>query len=292
MKSVLRTVEKVAATDANVLILGNNGTGKELIAREIHAKSERAHEIFINVDLGALPESLFEAELFGCVKGAYTDAREDREGKFEIANKGTIFLDEIGNIPVQMQMKLLSFLQNKKISRLGSNKEIELDVRVICATNMPLQEMIETNKFRQDLYFRINTVEITLPDLNNRVDDIMPLAIHFLKHFAQKYQKTDLTFSKESQQQLMNYNYPGNIRELQHIIERAVIMAEKRSIKPADFAITNPQCQKQKNLLIKEIEKNTIMQAISKHNGNISKAAKEIGVGRATLYRKIKKYGF
>ncbi|MEM9981828.1 MAG: sigma-54 dependent transcriptional regulator, partial [Bacteroidota bacterium] len=294
MEQVFNTIRKVAQTDANVLILGENGTGKELIARAIHRQSLRHDQTFIKVDLGAISETLFESELFGHTKGSFTDAKEDRAGRFEAAHEGTLFLDEIGNLSLPLQAKLLTALQNRQITRLGSNKAIPIDIRLICATNMPLYEMIEESQFRQDLLYRVNTVEIRLPALRERTEDIALLAEHYLQVYAKKYQKEGLKITKETLKKLESYHWPGNIRELQHAIERAVILSEGYALQPDDFVLTTPVSKNEKShetLNMEEIEKKTIEEAIRKHEGNLSHAAKALGMGRTTLYRKMKKYG-
>jgi len=288
MKAVFKSIEKVAKTDANVLISGENGTGKELIARAIHEKSQRAAEAFIKVDLGAIPNGLFETELFGHLKGAFTDAKENRYGRFEAASGGSLFLDEISNLNLALQAKLLSAIQNKEIFRLGSNTPVKTDIRLICATNVKL---IDNKNFRQDLLYRINTVEIHLPPLRDRKDDIGLLAKHFLKNYNKKYGK-ELKISNDAYSKMQAYFWPGNIRELQHIIERAVIMAEGKSILADDIPINIGKEQKTDNKLnIERLEKAAIEEALEKHKGNLSKAAEELGLGRTTLYRKLKKYG-
>ncbi len=295
MHKVLKTVEKVARTDANVLILGENGTGKEVIARAIHRASHRKDNMFINVDLGAITESLFESELFGYKKGAFTDAREDRAGRFEAANHGTLFLDEIGNLLPSLQSKLLSVLQSRKVVRLGSHKEIPVDVRLICATNMPLYEMVKENKFRQDLLYRINTVEITIPPLRDRVEDIEPLLNHFLAIYTKKYNMPQKRIGPGTLKRLQMHNWPGNVRELQHAVERAVILSEGNLLEPQDFFMTEvPENQGEifpVNMNLEETEKMLIRKVVDKHGGNISRAAKELGLTRASLYRRIEKYG-
>ncbi|MCF8235462.1 MAG: sigma-54 dependent transcriptional regulator [Bacteroidales bacterium] len=296
MEKVLIDVQKVAVTDANVLILGENGTGKELIARAIHRSSNRKDEVFISVDLGAISESLFESELFGFKKGAFTDAKEDRPGRFEAANKGSIFLDEIGNLSLNLQSKLLSVLQNKKVVRLGTNKEIPIDVRFICATNMPLYQMVNENKFRQDLLYRINTVEVHLPALRERTEDIEPLVEHFLDNYCKKYKIPKKRISPATLTRLQKHTWPGNIRELQHAVERAVIMSESQVLEPQDFFLTQREDDAQdtvstSNMNLEETEKMLIRKVIDKHGGNISRAAKELGLTRASLYRRIEKYG-
>ena len=294
MDPVFDAINKVAKTDANVLILGENGTGKELIARAIHNNSLRDHENFIKVDLGAIHENLFDSELFGHVKGAFTDAKEDRPGRFEIASGGTLFLDEIGNLSLPLQAKLLTALQFKQITRVGSNKVIPLDIRLVCATNMPLYEMVADNEFRQDLLYRINTVEIKLPALRDRVEDIEPLAKHFLKIFEKKYQKEKMRLNETTMTKLRNYRWPGNVRELQHSIERAVIMANSHLLAPEDFLLREEEAENviaTNTLNIEEMEKVAIQNAVRKAGGNLTQAAKELGFGRSTLYRKMTKYG-
>jgi two-component system response regulator HydG len=293
---VMTTVEKVARTDANVLILGENGTGKELIARAIHRASNRKGEVFISVDLGAISESLFESELFGYKKGAFTDAKEDRAGRFEAASKGTIFLDEIGNLSYGLQSKLLSVLQSRKVVRLGTNREIPIDVRVICATNMPLYQMVSEGKFRQDLLYRINTVEIFIPPLRERTGDISLLTDHFLKIYCHKYKLDLKRISIPTLRRLEKHHWPGNIRELQHAVERAVILSDNTILEPRDFFINQNDepistDTNQINHNLEDTEKMLIRKVFDKHGGNISKAAKELGLTRASLYRRIEKYG-
>jgi len=295
MQKVMYTVEKVAKTDANVLILGENGTGKELIARAIHRSSSRNNEIFVNVDLGAISESLFESELFGFKKGAFTDAKEDRAGRFEAANKGTIFLDEIGNLTLPLQSKLLSVLQNRTVVRLGTNRDIPIDIRLVCATNMPLYQMVKEGKFRQDLLYRINTVEIQLPPLRERTDDIALLVNHFLGIYCKRYKMPMKTLHSSTLKRLEKHNWPGNIRELQHSVERAVIMSESHILQPQDFFMSSIDDNTENNLPnltnLEETEKLLVRKVIDKHGGNISKAAKELGLTRASLYRRIEKHG-
>ena len=293
LQAVLASIEKVARTEANVLILGENGTGKELIAREIHRHSLRTDQAFINVDMGAVPESLFEAELFGHRKGAFTDAREDRAGRFEIASGGTLFLDEIGNLNLQTQAKLLGALESRSITRVGSDVPIAIDIRLICATNMPMYRMQDPHQFRQDLLYRINTVEIHVPPLRERLADIEPLAHHFLMLYSRKYGKPDLEIDPGALEKLRRYHWPGNIREFQHTMERAVIMTENDVLQTDDFILAKRERQPEtmNNLNLGELEKVAIQKAISKHRGNMSKAAQELGLGRTTLYRKIAKHG-
>jgi DNA-binding NtrC family response regulator len=295
MQSVFDAIQKVAKTDANVLILGENGTGKELVARDLHRHSSRGEEVFISVDMGALSETLFESELFGHVKGAFTDAKGDRAGRFEIASRGTLFLDEIGNLPLTLQAKLLTVIENRKVTRLGSNKPIEVDVRLVCATNMPIHEMVTQNKFRQDLLYRINTVEIRIPPLRERVGDIPALVDHFLKIYCKKYNKPLRRLSSATLKRLEKYHWPGNVRELQHAIERAIIMSDSQVLQPTDFFFPTQE-QKGDSLSfddynLEDIEKLVIHRAISKHGGNITHAAEELGLSRASLYRRLEKYG-
>ena len=295
MKPVFEAIRKVAATDANVLVLGENGTGKELVAREIHRQSLRTEEVFVKVDLGAVPESLFESELFGHSKGAFTDAKEDRMGRFEAASGGSLFLDEIGNLSPSLQAKLLTALQSRQITRIGSSKPIQLDVRLICATNQPLYELTASGSFRQDLLYRINTVEIRLPPLRERTEDIPLIANYYLEIFAEKYNKPGLKLSKSAIKKLQSFSWPGNVRELQHAVERAIIMADGNSLASADFNLDKSGRQtvshEPETLNIEEMEKEAIIQAIKKCEGNYTRAAKELGFGRSTLYRKMEKYG-
>ncbi len=293
MKPVLKAIPKVSPTDANVLILGDNGTGKELIARAIHRTSHRKEEPFIKVDLGAIAETLFETELFGHVKGAFTDAREDRAGRFEVASGGTLFLDEIGNLSLTLQSKLLTALQTKEITKVGSNQSVPVDIRLICATNKPIYSMVEKNEFRQDLLYRINTVEIKLPALHDRPEDIVPLSNFFLTKFKTKYNRRDLVIGSDTYKKLIDYKWPGNIRELQHAVERAVIMSEKSVLGPHDFLLEphkDFQETQTKSGKMEEYEKMAIRNAIKKCKGNLSKAAEELGFGRSTLYRKMRRY--
>ena len=295
MEDIFYKIDKIAPTDANVLILGENGTGKDLIAKAIHQKSLRANKPFIKVDVGALTETLFESELFGHKKGAFTDAKEDRVGRIESANEGTLFLDEIGNISLTQQAKLLTVLQNRYITRLGSNQPVPVDIRLICATNLPLTELANENKFRKDLVYRINTVEITVPPLRRRSSDIVLLAKHFLKLYAGKYMKPVIKFDDSALQKLMQYHYPGNVRELQYTIERAIIMSDGETLSGQDL-IFSPiesaptETKDADDLNLSSIEKNTILRVIEKHNGNITKAAKELGLTRTALYRRLSKY--
>ncbi|MEO6231921.1 MAG: sigma-54 dependent transcriptional regulator [Ferruginibacter sp.] len=295
MQEIFYKIEKIAPTDANVLILGENGTGKELVAQAVYQKSLRAKKAFVKVDVGALTESLFESELFGHKKGAFTDAREDRIGRFESANDGTLFLDEIGNITLQQQAKLLTVLQGRHIQRLGTNESIPINIRLICATNLPLAELANENRFRKDLVYRINTVEITIPPLRKRKDDIIMLAKYYAKIYADKYIKPVPDFDSACKEKLLSYNYPGNVRELQYSIERAVIMAEESVLQAGDIIFsplesTAPATEVAGDLKLSNMEKNTILKVIEKHSGNISKAAKELGITRTALYRRLSKY--
>ena len=295
MQEIFLKVEKIAPTDANILILGENGTGKDLIAKAIHQQSIRANMPFVKVDVGALTETLFESELFGHKKGAFTDAREDRVGRFEAANGGTLFLDEIGNIPLHLQVKLLSVLQNRQITRLGSNESIPIDIRLICATNLPLSELANENRFRKDLIYRINTVEIIVPPLRKRGNDILHLARYFSRLYSNKYMKPMMEFDAKALEKLLNYHYPGNVRELQYTIERAVIMSDEDVLQSKDLIfspIESPATDiaEPVELKLSAIEKNTILKVIEKHNGNITKAAKELGLTRTALYRRLSKY--
>ena len=295
MKDIFFKIEKIAPTDANILVLGENGTGKDLIAKAIHENSLRAKKPFIKVDVGALTESLFESELFGHKKGAFTGAAEDREGRFEAANGGTLFLDEIGNITLQQQSKLLSVLQNRQVIRLGSNVPISIDIRLICATNVPLNELANENRFRKDLIYRINTVEITVPPLRKRGSDIILLANHFVNIYSKKYLKPQLEFDAKAIEKLKQYPFPGNVRELQYTMERAVIMSEGETLSAADLIFSPIESvavkeEEPKDLNLSLVEKNTILRVIEKHGGNISKAAKELGLTRTALYRRLSKY--
>lgn len=295
MSKVYKLIDKVAKTDANVLILGENGTGKELIARALHQKSMRKDNVFVGVDMGAITETLFESELFGHKKGAFTDAKADRPGRFEIANEGTLFLDEIGNLNMPLQSKLLAVLQNREVTRLGTNNPIKIDIRLICATNMPIDEMVAEGQFRQDLLYRINTVEVQLPSLRERLEDIPQLSEHFYAMYAKKYRKELTGLTDAANDHLRKYPWPGNVRELQHAIERAVIMTENDKLDQEDFFFLTASTQEMPaagdNYNLDEIEKNVIHRAIDKHSGNISKAAKELGLTRASLYRRLEKHG-
>lgn len=295
MKDIFFKIEKIAPTDANILVLGENGTGKDLIAKAIHQNSLRSKKPFIKVDVGALTETLFESELFGHKKGAFTGAAEDREGRFEAANGGTLFLDEIGNITLQQQSKLLSVLQNRQVTRLGSNLPISIDIRLICATNVPLAELANENRFRKDLIYRINTVEIMVPPLRKRDSDIVLLAKHFANIYGKKYLKPDIELDAKAIEKLKQYSFPGNVRELQYTMERAVIMSEGETLSSTDLIFSPIESvavkeEEPKDLNLSSVEKNTILRVIEKHGGNISKAAKELGLTRTALYRRLSKY--
>ena len=295
MRDIFYKIQKIAPTDANILILGENGTGKDLIAKAIHHFSNRSMKPFVKVDVGALTESLFESELFGHKKGAFTDAREDRAGRFETAQGGTLFLDEIGNISLHQQARLLSVLQNRQVIRLGSNEPIAIDIRLICATNVPISELANESRFRKDLIYRINTVEIIVPPLRKRGNDILLLAQHFTNVYASKYLKPELKLDHSAKEKLLGYHYPGNVRELQYTIERAVIMAEEQVLKANDILFSPIESApvligEDGQLNLGAVEKNTILRVIEKHNGNISKAAKELGITRTALYRRLDKY--
>ncbi len=295
MQEVFATIKKVAKTDANVLILGENGTGKELVARALYRHSPRKEEVFISVDLGSLSETLFESELFGHVKGAFTDAIKEKAGRFEIASGGTLFLDEIGNLSLPMQAKLLTVIERKEVIKVGSTKTIPIDIRLICATNNNIHQMVADETFRQDLLYRINTVEIQLPPLRERTGDIPILAAHFLKIYSKKYKKNITRISNEALNKLNQYRWPGNVRELQHAIERALIMSESSRLEADDFILSS-HARKSDELEIQtynldEIEKNVIMKVMKQNQGNISQAASELGLTRTSLYRRMEKYG-
>ncbi len=296
MQEVFNTIKKVAQTDANVLILGENGTGKELVARALHRNSPRRDEVFISVDLGSLSDTLFESELFGHEKGAFTDAKKEKPGRFEIASRGTLFLDEIGNLTFPMQSKILTVIERREVTRVGANRPVSVDVRLICATNSDLYESVSNNLFRQDLLYRINTVEIHLPPLRERGDDIELLSNHFLKIYAKKYRKSIRSITATALKKLMHYGWPGNVRELQHAMERAVIMTETPSLEPDDFILSPPR-KKSGDLEfdtynLDEIERRVIEKVMKQNQGNISQAAQELGLTRTSLYRRMEKYGF
>jgi len=293
MEKVVQVMKKVARTDTTILVIGENGTGKELIVKEIHNNSRRADEVFISIDLGTITESLFESEMFGHIKGAFTDAKEDKTGWFETATGGTLFLDEIGNLSLTMQSKLLTAIQNRVIYKVGSKTPIPFDIRLICATNKNLEEMVSKNLFREDLYYRINTIVIEIPPLRDRGEDIVLLAEHFLKEYSIKYEKFYLKFNSKTLDKLMKYNWPGNVRELRHTIEKAVILCDSDILMPEDFVISHSTQQsflQQKPLTFAEIEKQAMQIALSNNNGNVLKAAKELDIARQTMYNKMQKY--
>lgn len=296
MQEVFALIAKVAPTDANVLLLGENGTGKELVARRVHAESQRAGDVFLSVDLGSLSETLFESELFGHVKGAFTDARADRAGRFELASGGTLFLDEIGNLSLPLQAKLLSVLQSRTVTRVGANQATGVDVRLICATNRPIHDLVVQQQFRQDLLFRINTVELRLPPLRERQDDIPLLVDHYLELYSRKYDKPRKPLRAAALRKLRAHPWPGNVRELQHAVERAVILTEGKVLRPDDFLLAGPEQKTGAGLALdsynlEQVEKEVIQQALRQRQGNVSQAARELGLTRTALYRRMEKYG-
>lgn len=295
MQQVFNTIKKVSATDANVLILGENGTGKELVARALYRNSNRSNEVFINVDLGSITETLFESELFGHEKGAFTDAKAMKQGRFEIASGGTLFLDEIGNLSMQMQTKLLTVIERREVTRVGANRPLPIDVRLICATNNDLKKEVDEGRFRQDLLYRINTVEIHLPPLRERTGDIPILSEHFLRIYTKKYRKNIRSLQSASVKKLIAYPWPGNVRELQHSIERAVIMAEGDSLSPDDFILSSASKKSGElefgSYNLDEIEKAVIQKVLKQYQGNITQAAADLGLTRTSLYRRMEKHG-
>lgn len=290
-KEMLELVGKVAKTDANVLITGENGTGKELIAREIHLQSLRSSEVMVSVDMGSLSETLFESELFGHVKGAFTDAREDRAGKFEVARGSTLFMDEIANLSLPLQAKLLAALQNREIVRVGSNKKIPVDIRLVCATNSNLHELVVQGKFREDLLYRINTINIEIPPLRERKADIPLLAKFFLDIYGSKYRKPELSLTDRALESMLSYTWPGNVRELQHTMEKAVILSDGDTLTPEAFLFPQSVPIPMEALTIEEMERQMIVQAIKSNSGNMTAVASQLGITRQTLYNKVKKYG-
>ena len=296
IRDVMSFVDRAAPTDANVLILGENGTGKELVARELHRRSNRSSEIFMSVDLGSVAETLFESELFGHRKGAFTDAKEDRIGRFQAADGGTLFLDEIGNLPLHLQAKLLTVLEQRQVTPVGANRAVPFDVRMISATNMPVDTLTKESVFRPDLLYRLNTVEIVLPPLRDRRDDIPILAGHFARHYARKYGREEKPLSEEAVEHLTDYDWPGNIRALRHAVERAVILSRTDELEPADFVLTQASAAGRRGdghdtLNLEALEKGAIERALRKNRGNISHAARDLGVTRASLYRRMDKHG-
>jgi len=294
IRQVIDKIMQVSGTDITVLLQGETGVGKDLTARAIHSLSKRNHNNLVIVNCGAIPEGIIESELFGHEKGAFTDARDSRVGRFEIANGGTLFLDEIGNLPLHLQPKLLSALQTHKSVRIGSNKPIDVDIRLICATNEPLKEMVSNNTFRQDLLYRFNTIEIHLPPLRERNEDIALLADHFLNQYKKKYKKEDLVISENALAHLKSYHWPGNIRELEHAVERAVILSDEDVLSPGNFLLYSGTGASHEipvdDLNLEEIEKTVIQKALEKHQGNISRAADDLGLTRTSLYRRMEKY--
>ncbi len=295
MAHIFETIRKVAGTDANILVLGENGTGKELVARAIHRFSKRAENPFIVVDLGAISETLFESELFGHEKGAFTGATNERTGRFEIASGGTLFLDEIANLSLSLQAKLLAVVERREVMRVGSDKSRPIDIRLVSATNMPIHEMVIQKKFREDLLYRVNTVEINLPPLRDRLEDIPLLVEHFMRIYGRKYQKAGIRVSPETMRALSQYHWPGNIRELQHVVERAVILSDSDAIRPEEMLLRTSFPSRgdgeESDHSLDQVERSHIETIIKKHGGNVTEAAKELGLTRTALYRRIRKYG-
>lgn len=293
IKNVIKTIEKVAQTDANILITGENGTGKEVVAHELHKLSQRSKKAMVTVDMGAVSETLFESELFGHCKGAFTDAKADRAGKFETADNSSLFLDEIGNLSLSLQAKLLVALQSREISRLGSDKPIPINIRLICATNLDLEESVNKGNFREDLLYRVNTIHIEIPPLREREKDVLLLADFFLEEYSNKYGKSNITFSDEAKKKLLAYSWPGNVRELQHTVEKAIILADSNCLQPSDLylkSIKQPTSTINEAQTIDEMERSMIETAIERHSGNMSAVAQQLGITRQTLYNKVKKY--
>ena len=294
MQEVFTTINKLSNTDANILILGENGTGKDVIARLIYRCSPRYGKPFVTIDLGSIPEQLFESELFGFEKGAFTDAKKSKAGRMEVATSGTLFLDEIGNLSLPMQSKLLTAIEKRQISRLGSTQTVPIDVRLICATNADIRQMVEDGNFRQDLLYRINTIEIHIPPLRERGNDIILLAEHFLDRYTRKYKKEIHGLTREAKNKLLKYAWPGNVRELQHTIERAVILGDGSMLKPENFLFHTTSKQKKEEevvLNLEQLERQAIEKALRISNGNISRAAEYLGITRFALYRKLEKLG-
>lgn len=293
MEQIFRTLDKLKHADANILLQGENGTGKDLIAYTLHQQSPRNQEAFVPIDLGSIPHNLFESELFGYEKGAFTDAGKSKSGRFEIASGGTLFLNEIGNLPLMLQSKLLTVIEQQKINRLGSTKETPIDVRLICATNIDLHAAVRDGSFRQDLLYRINTIELFIPPLRERGNDVSLLADHFLKRYSLKYKKEIDGFSREARQLLKQYHWPGNVRELQHVIERAVILSDQKKLQYDDFMLRTPVAcyrEKEEKFNLEELEKNTIQEALLHCSGNLTQAADLLGITRTSLYRRLEKY--
>ena len=295
MQQVHQTIKQVAVTDANILITGENGSGKEVVAKELHRLSKRGKEVMVSVDMGAVSETLFESELFGHLKGAFTDAKEDRAGKFEAANHGTLFLDEIGNLSYPLQAKLLAAIQNRQITRLGSTRPTPIDIRLICATNKDLRSLIAQGVFREDLLYRINTIEIAMPPLRARKEDIIPLSDHFLKQYAAKYGRPIHAIDRAAQEKLCAYGWPGNVRELQHTIEKAVILATGEALSVSDFLFSSAASPllstvHSDEMTLEDMERRMIQKSLAQHQSNLSSVAQQLGITRQTLYNKMKKY--
>lgn len=293
MNELRVAVGKVSQTDTSVLIVGENGTGKDLIAREIHRLSHRSGEVFLKVDIGSLNENIFESEMFGHAKGAFTDAKEEKAGRFEIADNGTLFIDEIGNLSLYLQSKLLTAIQNREISRVGSNKTIHFDIRLISATNRDIRQLVKENLFRQDLLYRIETIRIEVPPLRERGDDILQLSDYFIEKYGIKYNKPLLKLNRDAQKKLLSYKWPGNVRELQHAVEKAVIMTDQNTLNPNDFNFLDQQeilAKSSNTLNLLDLEKQAIELALNKNRFNLTETSKELGITRPTLYKKIEKY--
>jgi DNA-binding NtrC family response regulator len=293
MRPVLETITRIGPSDANVLITGEHGTGKEIVAQTLHALSPRASRTLVTVNTGALPEGTFESELFGHIKGAFTDARADRMGRFELADGGTIFLDEIGNVPIHQQAKLLRALEAGAIERVGSSRTRRVDVRIVSATNSDLRAACTAGEFREDLLFRLNTVEIHLPPLRERREDIPVLAAHFLKRYASRYRRPIQRLDASALQVLTQYSWPGNVRELEHTLERAVLMCRTDEIQPSDLGLNSPRAQSQslEELSLEAVESVLVRKALQRFEGNISQAAEALGLSRGAMYRRMEKYG-
>lgn len=294
MQQLMRMVVKVARTDANILITGENGTGKEMLAREIHRLSPRRNHDMLTVDMGAISESLFESELFGHERGAFTDAYDSRPGKFEAASGSTLFMDEIGNLPLTMQAKLLTVLQNRNVTRIGSNKVIPIDIRLISATNRPIQQMVETGTFREDLLYRLNTIQLEIPPLRERGEDILLFIDYFMQRYAAKYEKKDISLHQHALEKLRSYHWPGNIRELQHTIEKAIILCEGNILRPKDIFVKQTWRSPLTTIVpsLEEVERHAIETAIRQNDGNLTATAEQLGISRQTLYNKIKRFKF
>lgn len=294
MRAVFATIEKLRNTDANILILGENGTGKDLVARALYHQSPRSGNLFVGIDVGSIPESLFESELFGYEKGAFTDARKEKPGRMEVASGGTLFLDEIGNLSLPMQAKLLTALEKRQVTRLGATRPIPIDIRLICATNVNIHNLVAEGTFRQDLLYRINTIELSIPPLRERGNDVVLLSDYFLSKYARKYKKDIKGINRDGKNKLRNYAWPGNVRELQHAIERAVILSEGSWLRPEDFMlrpVSIREADTLSELNLSVLEKDTIERALRRAEGNITRAAELLGITRFALYRKLDKFG-